>query len=730
LTDVTRRLTEARLLTVSGVGGVGKTRLALEAARRATDRFPDGAWLVDLVPVRDPALVADAVNAALGLLTGDRPAIDVLCTHLADKAALLVLDNCEHIVAGVRSVVGRVLAHCPHVVLLATSREVLGAPGESLWAAPTLSMPPVEPSGADDLSGSDAVALFVERASTSQPGFSLSDANATAVSRICHRLDGLPLALELAAARLRVLGANQLADRLDDRFKTLGSLPDGVDPRRRTLRATMEWSWVLLTAPEQAALARLSVFPASFDLNAAEAVVSPTDTDVLDLIARLVDTSLVIVEPGERAGTNVRYRLLETVRQFAAEQLAADGANVEADRRHLEHFLARCETWRQARRYWDETEWMLQAYRDREDYEVALDRALAAGDRTSAAAIVGALWAPWMFMGRMAAMHERVERAMSIPPPAPVEVAVDSLMGLVVARWETGRRGVEGTPAPLGEMFREAETGFNVALQKAKAEGDPWVIGRIVHFLGQIYHWAGQAAEGAALLRRARQLFLEADHQGARHMGGLCDYELGWAAMTTGDVAVAEAMFTSALAEERGGSDPVRRTHLLAGIALAAAALGDAERAARSAVEAVVIAGTLPFPGLQAMALCRSAEAAVLSGDATGVAAADLLQTIRKLGGVRWIAKGLALAAIAAEARGFPEEAAAALASARHLGEQTASTPAVAAVLEACAERLSAALGEERLAAVEAAAIGRPPHRALLDVVAVLAKPLPALRKG
>ncbi|MGH9010941.1 MAG: ATP-binding protein, partial [Acidimicrobiia bacterium] len=723
LADLYNQLTGARLVTVTGVGGVGKTRLALEVARGAADRFPDGVWLVDLGPVGDPALVADAVNATLGLLADDRPALEVLCSHLADRAALVVLDNCEHVVSGVRDVAGVVLAQCPDVVVLATSREVLGLPGESLWPVPSLSMPPLKPSGADDLMDSDAVALFVERASTSQPGFALSDANAAAVSRICHRLDGLPLALELAAARMRVLGAHQLADRLDDRFKTLGSLPAGAEPRRRTLRAAMEWSWVLLAPAERAALARLSVFPASFELDAAEGVIGAGDADVLELIARLVDTSLVTVEPGERAGTNVRYRLLETVRQFAAEQLEAEGATAETERRHLDHFLSRCTAWRERRRYWDETEWVLSAFRDREDFAIALDRALDAADRASAAAILGAQWGPWMFIGRMASLHERVERAMSPPPPAPVEVAVDSILGLVVARWESGRRGVEGTPVPLEEILRDAEMELERALQEAEAEGDPWVIGRVVLLLGEINQWAGRVTEADALLRRARQLFIEAGHPGARHLAGLCDYELGWSAMTLGDVVGADAIFTSALAEERGGSDTVRRAHVLAGAAVAAAAIGDAGRAARSAAEAVLIAGNLPFPGIQAMALCRAAEAAVLSGDVTGVAAADLLRTIRELGGVRWIAHGLAVAALAAEARGFPEEAAAALASARHLREPTASTPALAQLYEQCAERVTVALGPTRLAAIEKAAIARPPHRALLDAAAALARP-------
>jgi len=723
LADLGGRLPGARLLTVTGVGGVGKTRLALEVARRATDRFPDGVWLVDFVPLRDAALVADAVNATLGLLAGDRSAIDVLCAHLADRVALLVLDNCEHVVSGVRGVVAAVLEHCPEVVVIATSREVLGVPGEALWPTPGLSMPPLEPSGSAELQTSDAVRLFVERASTSQPGFALSEANAGAISRICHRLDGLPLALELAAARLRVLGANQLADRLDDRFKTLGSLPAGADPRRRTLRAAMEWSWVLLSPPEQAALARLSVFPASFELEAAEAVISPGDADALDLIARLVDTSLVIVEPGERAGTNVRYRLLETVRQFAAEQLEAEGATGATERRHLDHFLSRCEAWRKSRRYWDEQDWVLSAYRDREDYVAGLDRALAAGDRGSAAAIVAAQWPPWIFTGRMASLHERIERTMSPPPEVPVAVAVDSALGLLCARWESGHHGAEGIASSLDEVFQEAEDVLKRALPVAEAEGDPWISARVHLFLGQINHWAGRAAEGASWLRRARELFAAGSHRGAIRAAGLCDYELGWAALTVGDAAEADALFTSAVAnEERCGSEAVLRAHALAGGAVAAAAVGETGRAARLAAEAVLIASSLPSPGIRAMALCRAAEAAVLSGDVTGIAAADLLRTIRELGGVRWVARGLAVAALAIEARGSPEDAEAALASARQLGEE-ASTPALARLFEACTERLTATLGPGRLTDIDEAAVARPPHRALLDAAAVLARP-------
>jgi predicted ATPase/DNA-binding SARP family transcriptional activator len=316
-------LGSGRLITVIGVGGAGKTRLALEVAARNLHRFPDGGWLVELGPVRDPGLIASEVAGALGMLTGSLShgpgeIEEWLCQCLLPRHLLLVLDNCEHLVEAAAGVVRRLLTRCPGVTVLSTSREVLGLPGETTWTLPPLSLPGAEVKGPEELAASDAVALFCARARAVQPGFGLSTANAAAVAQICRRLDGIPLALELAAARMRVLGAQQVAERLDHRFLLLTEGGRTAVGRHQTLRAAMDWSYQLLPPAEQAALRRLAVFPASFDLEAAEAVVAPPAGDpglgfpVLDLLFRLVEKSLVLVQD---RGDEARYRLLETVRE-------------------------------------------------------------------------------------------------------------------------------------------------------------------------------------------------------------------------------------------------------------------------------------------------------------------------------------------------------------------------------------------------------------------------------
>ncbi|MGH9003827.1 MAG: ATP-binding protein, partial [Acidimicrobiia bacterium] len=304
LEELERLLATGRLLTLTGVGGAGKTRLALRLAAEVRERFSDGVWLVELGPISDPSLVASEVMAALGILVSGlgletTPPEMRLCDYLRLRSALLVLDTCEHVVQPVSHLVQTILAHCPGVTVLATSREVLGLTGEVPWALPGLTLPPADAGNPEDLAGSDAVALFCARAASARPGFGLTPANADAVALICRRLDGIPLALELAATRIRVLGAHQVAERLDDRFRLLSAGGRTAVSRHQTLRATMDWSYHLLPPAEQALLRRLSVFPQSFDLEAVEGVAADlapeAGSDVLDLLARLVDKSLVVV---------------------------------------------------------------------------------------------------------------------------------------------------------------------------------------------------------------------------------------------------------------------------------------------------------------------------------------------------------------------------------------------------------------------------------------------------
>ena len=323
-----RLLADARLVTLSGVGGSGKTRLALEVAAGSLRAYPDGVWVVELGPLRDPALVSSTAASALGVVTTGLGATsdavtERLCEYLQARKALLVLENCEHLVEAAAAMVHALLANCPGVTIMTTSREILGLAGEVAWRVPPLSLPASAITDIEDLAASDAAALFCERARAAQPAFGLSQANVAAVAQICHRLDGIPLALELAAARIRVLGAHDLARRLDQRFRLLTGGDHTAVPRHQTLQATMDWSYDLLPADEQATLRRLAVFPGSFDLDAADAVVhgseeiAPAAGEILDLLSRLIDKSLVGVDS---QGVETRFRLLETVREYAARE--------------------------------------------------------------------------------------------------------------------------------------------------------------------------------------------------------------------------------------------------------------------------------------------------------------------------------------------------------------------------------------------------------------------------
>jgi len=327
LREITRMLDGTRLLSLTGAGGSGKTRLAIEAARRAHGRFADGVWWVELAPIESPDLVANAVLTALGERAQTGRTVTVqLVAALADRELLLVFDNCEHLVGECARLVSTLLRASPRLQVLATSREAFNVPGEAVWPVPTL------PHDA-------AVRLFDERARAVAPSFRVTEANAGAVAEICRRLDGLPLAIELAAARVTALTPAQIAERLDDCFRLLGRARHAAVPRQETLRATIDWSHALLDPAQREVLARLSVFAGGCTLAAADAVCAGGDipqADVLVHLCALVDRSLVIAE---MSGAETRYRLLETVRQYAAERLEAGGEADAVRRRHVEHFV-------------------------------------------------------------------------------------------------------------------------------------------------------------------------------------------------------------------------------------------------------------------------------------------------------------------------------------------------------------------------------------------------------
>jgi predicted ATPase/class 3 adenylate cyclase len=326
LSEVRALVESSRLVTLTGAGGCGKTRLSLQLAAGLLDGSGDGVWLVELATVSDEAAVASAICHALGIACQPgRPALESLVDALAPQDVLIVLDNCEHLIGACAKTADAVLRRCPRVQLVATSREPLGIGGETIYRVPPLSLPGPGDGGLPAPGPSDAVALFIERAKEQGAGLSADEQTGPLIASICARLDGLPLAIELAAARLRSLSLTALADRLDQRFRLLTGGSRTALERQQTLRATVDWSYTLLHSAEQSLLRRLSVFTESFDLDAAEAVCGFGDVEAFDvtgLLGSLVDKSLVVAE---LAGPGLRYRLLETIRQFAAERLVEPG---------------------------------------------------------------------------------------------------------------------------------------------------------------------------------------------------------------------------------------------------------------------------------------------------------------------------------------------------------------------------------------------------------------------
>ncbi|MFD1814956.1 ATP-binding protein [Rhodococcus gannanensis] len=341
LTEARHALSTSRLVTLTGIGGVGKTRLALRVAEDSRRAFAGGVWFVELGELHDQELVAETVAAALGLREQPGlPPLTLLADHLAPRSALVVLDNCEHLIDAAARLAESLLRVCPDLRILATSREPLAIGGESILRVPSLTVP--DPEHTPQLQGMpryEAVTLFAERARSAVPGFELTDENRVAVAAICHRLDGLPLPIELAAVRLRAMSAEQILERLTDRYELLTKGSRGAPTRQQSLRMSIDWSHELCTPEEQALWRRLSVFAGGFELDAAEGVCGGgvSSLELLDGVASLVDKSILIRED---AGPGVRYRMLETLREYGREMLIEAGELTEQQRRHRDWYGA------------------------------------------------------------------------------------------------------------------------------------------------------------------------------------------------------------------------------------------------------------------------------------------------------------------------------------------------------------------------------------------------------
>lgn len=471
--DLGSLLSAERLVTIVGPGGVGKTRLAVEVAESLTPRFAGGVWFVDLAPLRPGSPVAGALASALYVSAVPGPGIggtedssgdlDRVLDHLEGRSALLVVDNCEHVLDSVGSVVGSILSRCRRVVVLATSREPLGVSGEHQWPIGPLPVPPVD-ADPEELAEYPSVQLFVARASAVRPQFSLMEGTARAVTDICRRLDGLPLAIELAAARVKTLPPGAIAERLDDRFALLTGGARTDMPRHRTLQAVVEWSYDLLDDDEKALVQALSVFAGGASLDSIESVcagvIAGHDT-VIDVLARLVDKSLVVLDV---AGEG-RYRMLETLRTFAAERLDSDARCEQLRACHAHRFSDLAQLLgpevRGPRQYdaLDEVEL------EHENLMEALRFHVARGDAGSALRMwIDLAWG-WGYLGRLEEMTGLVEVALATGDGIPASVKAQALAWLGLALADLGR---------LDEAVQRSELALRVAQTDGSADAETY----------------------------------------------------------------------------------------------------------------------------------------------------------------------------------------------------------------------------------------------------------------
>ncbi|WDV51241.1 BTAD domain-containing putative transcriptional regulator [Streptomyces coeruleorubidus] len=461
-------LTAARLVTLLGPGGAGKTRLSQEAAETVRHAMPGGVWLAELAPVDDPAAVPEAVLTAVGAretvlygasAEGIRAAVadrlddpvERLAEHCSRPRMLLILDNCEHVAEAAARLAEKLLERCPGLTVLATSREPLGVPGELLR--------PVEP-----LPEPVALRLLADRGAAARPGFRIDD-DPEACAEICRRLDGLPLAIELAAARLRMLTPRQIADRLDDRFRLLTSGSRTVLPRQQTLRAVVDWSWDLLDEDERDVLRRLSVFAGGCDLPAAEAVCGPA---ALEALGSLVDRSLVVATPpGESGDGEMRYRLLETVAEYAAERLEESGQRADAERAHLTYFRELARTTDPLLRGPDQLAAIRRLEREYENLRTALRHAVALRDEQEALCLTLSLVWYWQMRDLRIEARNWCREVMALGP--------DPFTEPVRPAAPVRQRCTDAPPPMAGEVLWEARRGVHLAhLACMDTELDAW----------------------------------------------------------------------------------------------------------------------------------------------------------------------------------------------------------------------------------------------------------------
>jgi len=628
MTALEKLLVDNRLVTLTGAGGAGKTRLAVEIAARIAAEFGDGVWYVDLAPVTGADVVPVAAARALGL--PDQPGrstMDTLLRFVRDRQMLVVLDNCEHLLDASAELVVALLGAAPGLTVLATSREPIGVAGEVSWRVPSLSL------------ADEAIELFVDRARRARPDFAVDNDNAAAVGEVCRRLDGMPLAIELAAARVRALSVAEILDGLRDRFRLLTGGARTAVRRQQTLRASVDWSHALLTEPERVLFRRLAVFLGGFDLDAAQAVAGGGDVEryqVLDLLSLLVDKSLVVAE---NSGGRTRYRLLETVRQYALDKLAESGEADAVRARHRDYYTAMAAVL-DVPAGSDYEQRVEQAEIEMDNLRAAFGWSRENSDVELALALASSLQPLWLGRGRIleglawfdAALTDRDAEHAEVAAAVRARAFADNA---VLATWAGAAVGMDQAEQALA-MAREVDdpallarvlTACGIvavsnaklagpylaeAIGVARALGDRWRLSQILAWQASEALVVGDLIAARAAAEEGRDL---ADAIGDRLDSRRCRSYLGWPQLWQGDLAGAAAEFGAVATEAELAHDVIQKAYSLAGQGFALAHQGDtstARAAADAAIESASELGEI-FAGVGYAALTHAALAA---GDA------------------------------------------------------------------------------------------------------------------
>ena len=667
MADVRALIARSRLVTLMGPGGAGKTRLALQAAANLGDQFAQGVWLIELAPLDAPEMVVQTTASAFGVREmAARPLLQALIDYLRARDLLVVLDNCEHLVRAAAELSAALLRECPRIRIIATTREALAVSGEAVYRVPSLLSPePRSIVAAAQLATYDATRLFIERAVVSAPTFTATDAAAPIVAQICRRLDGIPLAIELAAARVKVLSVEQIARRLDDRFRLLTSGPRTGLPHHQTLRAAVEWSYDLLDEDERRLLSRLAVFAGAFSLEAAEEVCGSSGIAadaVLDLLARLADKSLVFTEA---RNADTRYRLLETIRAYGRDRLEESGEADATLHRHLLWSVRFAEQADGELRGPEQVEWLERLALDYDDLRAALEWARHQDRHVDAwARLACALHRFWSLRGYLREGREWLEQAASHAAVNPVLRAK--------AAWGAGTLAFD-----LGEYSR-AEALGETSLRLSRENADPLGIALSLTMLGRVAQNRGDFQRATALLEEAAT---RSRASGQRWALAQTLNALGTAARGQRDYRRAKDLLEESLALSRALGDKSGLAGSLGSLGVIARFQGDYARARTLHEESLALRRELGDRLTIATSLGSLGTVFLDQGDyerARGLLEESLI-LCRELGDKLDAAAALGNLGLAAHYQGDSARAAALVEEALGLWQDLANTPAVAA---------------------------------------------------